>query len=42
MRCVKAQMNNFHEWIQSTDERFLKATFNEILIASGFGIRGVY
>ena len=40
MRCVKAQMNNFHEWIHSTDERFLKATFNEILIASGFGIRG--
>lgn len=35
-----AQMNHYNKWIKSTDERFLKTTFNEILVESGFGIRG--
>ena len=37
---MTAQMNNFKKWIQSTDERFLKTVFDEILAESGFGIRG--
>lgn len=33
-------MNNFRKWIQSTDERYLKTIFDEILVNCGFGIRG--
>lgn len=37
---MKAKMNNFQCWINSSDERFLENTFEKILIKSNFSILG--